>query len=297
VWNHRGMSQGTAEGMPPVLADSAGTVRGRGGAVSAAALAAVLAVAVGAGAALDRGPYLLLVGAVQAVLVAAWWPAVRPSGRTGVVVVAAVAAVAADLAVLVAGGGTLEPVVAVVAAAFIATVLVQLLRGVGRSGVTEAFGSTMLLTICLCALAAVLALRDRPGGADVIAVVFAAAGAGLVVAHLADAVRPVPELSPGTGRGGLGVALGGAAGAVGAGVVAGLVAVPGLRSPVAAAAVGAVVALTAVLVDVGQDCATVGRERAGEQLPDTWTLTALGPAWGTVVASVGVYVVGNVVLG
>jgi hypothetical protein len=55
--------------------------------------------------------------------------------------------------------------------------------------------------------------------------------------------------------------------------------------------------LTAILVDVGQDCAAVGRERAGEHVPSSWAAAALGPAWGTVVAAVGAYVVGNVVLG
>jgi hypothetical protein len=288
------MSQRTAEGMPPV---PSGAPPGRRRAGTSAALAAILASAVGAGAALDRGPYLLLVGAVQALLVVAWWTTVRPPGRTGVAAVAAGAAIAADLAVLLAGNGTLEPVLAVVAMAFVATVVAQLLRGVGRSGVTEAFGSTMLLTVCCCALAAPLALRDRPGGTGVVAVVLAAAGAGLVVAHLADAIRPVPELSPGTGRGGVGVALGGAAGAVSAGIVAGLVAVPDVRSPVVAALVGALIALTAILVDVGQDCAAVGRKRAGEHVPSSWAAAALGPAWGTVVAAIGAYVVGNVVLG
>jgi hypothetical protein len=256
-------------------------------------VAAVLATAVGAGVLLGPGPYLLLVGATQAVLIAAWWSAVRPPGRTAAAVVAGAAAVAADLAVLRDGGGTLEPVVGVVALAFVATVVAQLTRGVGRAGVTESFGSTMLLTVCCVGLAAPLALHARPDGPPVVGICLAAAGAGLVFAHLADAVSPVPELSPGTGRGGIGVALGGAGGAFAAGVVAG--SVTDTVSPVVGSLLGGVIALTAVLLGVGQVCATVGRERAGERVPASWATIALAPAWGVVAAAVGAYVVGNVI--
>jgi hypothetical protein len=211
-------------------------------------------------------------------------------------VVAGGAAVAADAGVLLLGGGTLGPVLGVVAVAFVATVVAQLARGVGRVGVTEAFGSTMLLVVCCAALAAALALRDRPGGPDVLAVCLAAAGAGLVLAHAADAVRPVPELSPGTGRGGIGVALGAVAGAGAAVAVARVVVLPDGMSVGYTALVGVIVALTAVLVGVGQVCAAVGREQAGEQVPPSWLGTALGPVWGVVAAVVGAYVVGNVVL-
>jgi hypothetical protein len=79
-------------------------------------------------------------------------------------------------------------------------------------------------------------------------------------------------------------------------VVGGFVVIPGLQSPVVAALVGGLVALTAVLVDVGQDCAAVGREQAGERVPPSWLGAALGPSWGLVAAVVGAYVVGNVVL-
>lgn len=287
------MNQPPTEGLVPALSNVANR---RARSVTSAVLAVVLAAALAAGAGLHRAPYLLAVGAVQAVLVAAWWTTVRPPGRTGVAVVGAAAAVAADVAVLLAGGGTLDPVLGVVAMAFVVAAVTQLLRGVARSGVTESFGSTMLLTVCGCALAGAVALRERPGGPDVLAVVVTAAGVGLAVAHLVDSVRAVPELSPGTGRGGLGVALGGAAGAFAAGVVGEFVVVPGLQSPVAAALVGGLVALTAVLVDVGQDCAAVGREQAGERVPPSWLGAALGPSWGLVAAVVGAYVVGNVVL-
>jgi hypothetical protein len=289
------MSQSITGGALPALPVPATVAPGRAQSVASALLAAVLAAAVGAGAALGPAPYLLLVAAAQAILIAAWWTAVRPPGRTAAAVVAGGAAAAADLVVLRAGGGTLEPVVGVVAIAFVATVVAQLARGVGRAGVTESFGSTMLLTVCCTALTGPLALHLRPGGPGIIAVCLAAAGAGMAAAHLADAVSPAPELSPGTGRGGIGVALGGAAGAFAAGVVAGMVTED--LTPVVAALLGGVVALTAVLVGVGWVCAVVGRERAGERVPASWATTALGPAWGIVAAAVGAYVIGNVVLG
>jgi hypothetical protein len=201
----------------------------------------------------------------------------------------------ADLVVLRDGGGTLEPVGGVVAIAFVATVVAQLARGVGRAGVTESFGSTVLLAVCCSALAGPLALHARQGGPAIVGVCLAAAGAGLVAAHLADAVSPAPELSPGTGRGGIGVAVGGAVGAVAGGLAAR--GVTDAVSPVVAALLGGVIALTAVLVGVGQACAAVGRERAGEHVPVSWATVALGPAWGVVAAAVGAYVVGNVVLG
>jgi hypothetical protein len=291
------MSQPTAEGISPPPPERAVAAPGRAESALSALVAAGLTGAVAAGAGLPGGPYLLVVAAVQALLIAAWWTTVRPSGRTAAAVVATGAAVAADLAVLLAGGGTIGPVVGVVAVAFVATVVAQLARGVGRAGITESFGSTMLLTVLCCALAAATALRERPGGPDVIALCVAAAGAGLVVAHLADAVRSRPELSPGTGRGAIGIFLGGVAGGAAAVAMTRIVTVPDVLAHVYAAPVGVLVALTAVLVDVGQVCALVGRERAGEPVPVSWLGPVLGPGWGVVAAVVGAYVVGNVVLG
>jgi hypothetical protein len=269
----------------------------RRAAVRTAGVAAVLALAVGGGAGLAPAPYLLLIGAVQAVLIAAWWVTVRPPGRTAVVAVAATAAVAADLAVVGWGDGTVAPVLGVVALAFVATVVAQLVRGVGRVGVTESFGSTMLLAVCCCALAAALALRERPGGPGIVAVCVGATGAALVVAHLLDAARPFPELSPGTRRGVLGVAAGAVAGSLAGVGTAAVVALPDGFTPLYVTLVGGIVALTAILVGVGQVCAVVGREQAGEPVPESSLGLALGPAWGVVAAVVGAYVVGNVVLG
>jgi hypothetical protein len=278
-----------------VTAPTTTAAPGRRESVLAAATAAALTAALAGGAGLPGGPYLLLVVAVQALLVAGWWTVIRPPGRTAVVTVAGGAAVAADLAVLRAGGGTLGPVLGVVALAFVATVVAQLVRGVGRVGVTESIGSTKLLTVCCCALAGALALHQRPGGPAVTAVCLAATGAGLVLAHVADAVRPLPELSAGTGRGGIGVGAGAVAGAAVAAVVAR--AVPGGLSAGYAGPVGGLLALTAVLVGVGQACAVVGREQAGERVPVSWLGTTLGPVWGLLTGVVGAYVVGNVVLG
>jgi hypothetical protein len=289
------MSQPTGEILAAPYPSAAAP--GRREAALSALVAAALAAAVGGGAGLAPAPYLLLVAVVQAVLVAAWSVTVRPPGRTAVVVVAAAAAVAADIAVLAEGGGTVTPVLGVVAVAFVATVVAQLVRGVDRTGVTESFGSTVLLTVCCCALAAALALRERPGGPGVVAVCLGAAGVAMVVAHLLDAVRPFPEVSPGTRRGVLGVALGAVAGSVAAMGVAALVALPDGFSALYVALVGGIVALTAVLVGVGQVCAAVGREQAGEPVPPSPFGLWLGPAWGIVAAVVGAYVVGNVVLG
>jgi hypothetical protein len=291
------MSQPTRGEIVAVPHESSPAAPDRRAALLSALVAAVLAAAVGVGAGLAPAPYLLLVGAVQAVLIAAWWVTVRPPGRTAVVAVAAVAAVAADLAVIARGGGTVSPVLGVVAVAFVATVVAQLLRGVGRSGVTESFGSTMLLTVCCCALAAALALRERPGGPGIVAVCLGATGAALVVAHVLDAVRPFPELSPGTRRGGLGVTAGAVTGSVAAVGTAAVVALPDGFSPLYVALVGGIVALTAILVGVGQVCAVVGRGEEAEPVPASSLGLALGPAWGIVAAVVGAYVVGNVVLG
>jgi hypothetical protein len=291
------MSQPTHGEIVAVPHESSTGAPDRRAALLSALAAAVLAAAVGVGAGLAPASYLLLVGAVQAVLIASWWVTVRPPGRTAVVAVAAVAAVAADVAVIARGGGTVSPVLGVVAVAFVATVVAQLLRGVGRSGVTESFGSTMLLTVCCCALAAALALRERPGGPGIVAVCLGATGAGLVVAHLLDAVRPFPELSPGTRRGGLGVTVGAVTGSVAAVGTAAVVALPEGFSPLYVALVGGIVALTAILVGVGQVCAVLGRDPAAEPVPASSLGLALGPAWGIVAAVVGAYVVGNVVLG
>jgi len=258
------------------------------------ALAALLLTpALVVAASLEPAPALAVVLGVQVLAVLTWFLVVDPPGRRGVAVVALGAAVVGDGAVLRAEEASLAPLAGVVALAFVAVIVTQLLRGAGRSRVTEAFGSTMALVVVITGLSVPLVLGRVDDGAGVLAVCVLAGGAAVVAAHLVDLVVARPALAPGVTRGVPGIVLGAAAGT---GVAVTTALVTGSPDPLPAAGVGWAVALAAVLADVGTAYAAAGRVQAGEDLRPSPLRAVLGPLVALAVAAPAAYVLGLLVL-
>lgn len=113
-----------------------------------------------------------------------------------------------------------------------------------------------------------------------------AAGVGLTVAHLSDLAVHEPRISPHVPRGAVGVVLGAMLGTAVAGGAGSMI--DGLTPSVTAVA-GVVVAVTAVLADLGMGFAETGRLLAGEQ-PSPWVVRAmLGPLVALAVAAPAAY--------
>lgn len=230
---------------------------------------------------------------VQLLLVAAWYLGVRTPGRIGVAVVAAVAAVAATGAVSFADDRTVAPLAGVVAAAFGATIVAQLVRGVGRRHVTEAFGATMTLVVAVVALASTVSLHRQTGGPALLTTCLLAAGTGLVVARLIDLVKPGPNVHYAVPRGVVGIAAGSVVGAVAAAVAS--LFTDSLALPLAALA-GWGVALAGILADLAVGYASAGRALVGDPVEPSPLRPLLGPLLGLAVAAPAGYVFGLVLL-
>jgi hypothetical protein len=176
------------------------------------------------------------------------------------------AAAAADLAAVWVDPASLTPLAYVTAAAFVAGVVGQLTRPVGRERVTESLGSTLAVVVGVVALGNLVVLSRHPRGTQSIVACLVAAGVAVMVARLTDLVAPHPRIAPQVPRGGAGVLLGLLVGAGAAAIAGSLIA--GLSTGAAAAA-GLATALIAVVVDLSMDYAQVGRQLAGDP-PAPW---------------------------
>jgi hypothetical protein len=260
--------------------------------IAAGAAAVLTGVLVGA-AQLSSTVFAGAVLLVQLLLVAAWYLGVRSPGRIGVTVVAVAASVAAVGVAAFADDATVAPLAAVVAVAFGATIVAQLVRGVARRQVTEAFGATTTLVVAVVALASTISLHRHAGGPGLLATCLVAAGAGMIVARLTDLVAPGPNVHYAVPRGVIGIAAGSVAGLIAA-VVAGIV-TGSLSAPLAALA-GCGVALTGILADISVGFAGAGRAMVGEPPQASPVCAVLGPLLGLAVAAPAGYVFGLVLL-
>lgn len=188
-----------------------GRVSDLGGALSAAVLAAGVAVTANYGAT----PLLIAVGAAQGLLVLTWVFGTVLPGRLGALVVGALAAAGADLIVSRWPHGQLGTLVVVLGLAIPAMFIHQLTRGVVRTRVVESLSDIAVLVVAVVAMAAFMQLRHEMLGARMVNAVAAAAGAALVAGYLVDRYWPVPRFDPTVRRGLLAVVV---AAAVGAGV-------------------------------------------------------------------------------
>jgi hypothetical protein len=230
---------------------------------------------------------------VQLLLVAGWFLGVRTPGRIAVAVVATGSAVAADAVLLYADDATVAPLAGVIAVAFGATIIGQLVRGVARRHVTEAFGSTLTLVVAVSSLASTISLDRQSGGPDLLTTCLVAAGAGMAVARLVDLVKPGPNVHYAVQRGVVGIAVGSVVGAIAAVLAA--VLTDALSLPLAALA-GWGVALAGILADLGVGYAGAGKTLVGEQQDATPLRPLLGPLLGLAVAAPAGYVFGLVLL-
>src|SRR5215218_3023231 len=256
-------------------------------AAAAAALTGLLVV----GAQMGGPAFAGIVLVVQLLLIAAWYLGVRTPGRIGVAVVSGGAAVAADGAAAYADDATVGPLAGVVAVAFGATIVAQLLRGAARRHVTEAFGATMTLVVAVTSLASTISLDRQSGGPELLTTCLLAAGAGLVVARLLDLVVPGPNVHYAVPRGLVGIGVGSVVGALAA-VVSALF-TDSLSVPLAAVA-GWGVALAGILADLGVGYASAGRAMVGDAPAASPLRPLLGPLLGLAVAAPAGYVFGLV---
>ncbi len=278
-------ANGTADGLvPPARRLVSGGL---------AALAGLLSAALILGAQLERPAYAVVTFGVQALFVLAWTLSSRPPGPYVVAAVGIAAAAAADAAAVLAPEASLAPFALVVAGGLVAGVAGQLVRGAGRSRVTESFGSTLVVVIAVVALGSLVVLTRLAGGTQAIDACVAAAGVGLVVARLGDVFFPYPRVTPQVARGAIGVIVGGMVGTAVAGGAGALLV--GL-SPAATAGAGLVAGLGAVLADLGVGFADAGRRMAGEPPAGQLFGHLLAPLVGLAVAAPATYVLSVLVL-
>ncbi|MCW2640919.1 MAG: hypothetical protein JWP76_3225 [Dactylosporangium sp.] len=274
--NHSGPPldvDGPTELMPVIDSDS-GSGRGnppersalRASSLAIAGSAGLLTLALALGATLPYGPYAVVIFVVQVLYAVTWTIAWRPPAPRIVAGVGLAAAAAADLAAVWVDPASLTPLAYVTAAAFVAGVVGQLTRPVGRERVTESLGSTLAVVVGVVALGNLVVLSRHPRGTQSIVACLVAAGVAVMVARLTDLVAPHPRIAPQVPRGGAGVLLGLLVGAGAAAIAGSLIA--GLSTGAAAAA-GLATALIAVVVDLSMDYAQVGRQLAGDP-PAPW---------------------------
>ncbi len=283
--------QRVAEGARPDTAAVGKFSIGRSG--FTAALAGLLTVTLIFGSRLDHVAYAGVCLAIQALFVAAWTWGGRSPGPYVVAGAGLVAAAGADVTAVYSAEASLAPLGYVVAGAFVLGVIGQLVRGEGRTRVTESIGAVAVVTVGVVALATPILLSRYPAGTEALLACLLAAGVGLVVARLSDLVLRTPRVSEHVPRGAPGVVLGGMVGTAAAGwagsVLVGL-------SPGVAAMAGVVVAVAAVLADLGMVFAETGRLLAGEDASRWMVRAALGPLVALAVAAPAAYLLSVLML-
>jgi hypothetical protein len=219
------------------------------------------------GAQLADESYAFVIFGVQVLFVVVWTVASRPPAPWVVAGVGIGVAVAADLASVLANPAALAPLAYLTAGGFFAGVIGQLLRPAGRVRVTESLGSSLAVVLGVVAFATLIVLSRIPLGTQVIVACLTGAGSALIVAHVADAVAPLPRVAPPVPRGGLGVVVGAMSGTAAAGVVGayleGLATLPTALAGLAAAVI-------ALMVDLSANYAEASRRLAG--VASSWWL-------------------------
>jgi CDP-diglyceride synthetase len=239
---------------------------------------ALLAVGLAVAAQLGPAPFVVVLLGAQLLLVHSVLRLLDAPASGGAFLLGALAAVAADAALLY-DDGDLRSLAGVVAVAFVAALLHQLVRST-RTRVTESLADTLVGVVLGVSLACLLALRELEDGVPVLQVALAAAGASLLAARVGDRLRSRPELVPGSTRGWVGLLLGLVVGTAAAVLVAALVA-DGAAGDAQAlpAAQAALLALVCVATVAAADLAVdLGAAELGPGRRDARRVDALGPA-------------------
>jgi hypothetical protein len=238
------------------------------------------------GSRLDVVAYAGVCFAIQLLFVVAWTVGGRPPAPRVVATAGILGAAAADAAAVYSPGVSLAPLGYVVAGTFVVGLIGQLLRGGGRSRVTESIGAVAVVAVGVVALATPALLARYPVGTEAMLACMLAAGVALVVARVADLILRAPRISPQVPRGAPGVVLGAMAGTAVAGWAGSMVV--GL-TPTLAAVAGLVVAMAALLADLGMVFAETGRLLAGGDPSRGTVRTLLGPLVALAVAAPAAY--------
>ncbi|MEV6517164.1 hypothetical protein ACGF5H_26195 [Micromonospora chalcea] len=259
-------------------------------ALTVAGFAALLGVGLVLGAQTSgpghRLPFAAIIFGVQLLFVLAWTMAMRPPALLVVALVSAGTAVIADVAAVQSDIAGLAPLGYAAAAGLLLAVLGQLVRRVDRVRVTDSLGGTLLIVVGVVAFGTLIVLSRIPKGTQAITVCLTAAGVGLLVARLTDAVAPWPRLAPQVPRGAAGVVAGAMLGTLTSAVLGSYLV--GF-TPTSAALVGVVSAATAVLADLAVGYAEAGRLMAGEP-PTMWVARHMqGPLGGFALAAPAAY--------
>jgi hypothetical protein len=259
----------------------------------AAGFAAMLTAMLIFGSRLDVVAYAGVCFAIQMLFVVAWTVGGRPPAPRVVATAGIVGAAAADVAVVLSPGVSLAPLGYVVAGTFVVGMIGQLLRGQGRSRVTESVGSVAVVAVGVVALATPALLARYPVGTEAMFACMLAAGVALVVARVSDLVLRAPRVSPQVPRGAPGVVLGAMAGTAVAGWAGSMV--MGL-TPTVAAVAGLVVGMAALLADLGMVFAETGRLLAGGDPSRGTVRVLLGPLVALSVAAPAAYLLSVLVI-
>lgn len=241
-----------------------------------------------AGAAQLNTVALMVVAAImQALLLVGWLMITDPPSPRGVVVIAVGTAVAADVLAAFGTQASLAPLAGVVGFAVVATILVQLARGVARARVTEAMSASLGAALAAVSVATLLVLMRQDGGPEAVTATALAAAVAVLTARCVDRVLPVPHVAIGVERGGLGIILGSMTGTAATAVYASTVV---SLTPRGGALLGWAVALVAVLADLAASYVLI------EAAPRSVYSFAAGPLVALTAAAPVAYLLGLLVV-
>lgn len=251
--------------------------------------ATVLLAAAVVGAAQEGTVALLVVVALmQVVLLVGWLAIANPPSPRGVIAVGIGAAIASDAFAAFAEPASLRPLAAVLAFSVVATVVLQLARGVARARVTEAMAATLGVAVGAMSVATLLVLFRQHAGTQAVTAAALAAAVAVLTARCVDKVLPVPHVAAGVDRGGLGIILGSMAGTAATAYYATTVVT---LTPQTGALLGWAVALVAVLADLAASCALLAAPG-----PRPWYSFATGPFMALTAAAPVAYLLGVLVV-
>ncbi len=169
--------------------------------IQLAVLTALAGGVLAAGSYLGHAGLLVTIALVQALLIGSWVVGSAVPGRIGALVLGGLASAAADAATTHWHDSGYSPVLGVLGLAIPLMFIHQLCRGVVRTRVVESLADITVMLVGVIALAGLIVLRRQSNGDILTPAVLGAIAAGLVAAHLTDAVYPAPRFDPAVDRG------------------------------------------------------------------------------------------------
>lgn len=218
---------------------------------------------------------LVTVAVAQVCLIVAWSGATGTRGYLGSLLIGAGSAVCADTVLALQTEPDLGPLAAILAGAFLASMLHQLTRAAPRRLATASIAGISTLTVALVALSALLPLYRITDGSAVYVAIIVATGGALVAGHLVDLVLPRPRIAPDVPRGLIGLVV-----SVGTAVAAAVtLSEPGgLIESLGAAIVGAILGLVCALLAVAASYIAAERRQVNWSLPLLQTIIPIAGA-------------------